>query len=248
MSTKIILPTVLIFFTSIGVAPTRKVLHGKITVLNATPSDVLILNVNTQNEVKSKADGSFLILAQPNDQLDFASPNLDYIQKTVTQADFDLGEIRVEMTAKQIVLDEVEVKTYNAVHLGIATKQAKRYTPAERRLKTAGDFKPIHLLSILGGSMPLDPVFNAINGKTKRLKKEVILERNAKRLTDFLAWFPPNELIARLKIHPDEVYAFVYFVLEEKQFISLFESNDRNRMDFYLIEMFTEFNSKKTAP
>jgi hypothetical protein len=33
------------------------------------------------------------------------------------------------------------------------------------------------LLGMIGGSMPLDPLINKINGRTKRLKKKVILER-----------------------------------------------------------------------
>jgi hypothetical protein len=32
------------------------------------------------------------------------------------------------------------------------------------------------LLGLLGGSMPLDPLINKINGRTKRLKKLVVLE------------------------------------------------------------------------
>jgi hypothetical protein len=49
-------------------------------------------------------------------------------------------------------LDEVVIRRYNninAVSLGIIPNQ-KSYTPAERKLRTAGDFKPIMLLGLMG--------------------------------------------------------------------------------------------------
>lgn len=54
-------------------------------------------------------------------------------------------------------LDDVYIKEkseFNAVSLGIISKEIKPLSVNERRLYTAGDFKPIHLLSLLGGSAP----------------------------------------------------------------------------------------------
>lgn len=173
METKITLSLFLFIITSIGLAQSRKQVQGKILVLDANPSDVLILNLNTQEEVKSVKNGDFSIFAQADDVLVFSSPNLDYMRKIIEKRDIESREFTVQMTSKRVVLDEVEIKSYNAVSMGILQTPAKTYTPAERRLKTAGDFKPIHLLAILGGGMPLDPVFNTINGRTKRLKKKL---------------------------------------------------------------------------
>jgi hypothetical protein len=50
-------------------------------------------------------------------------------------------------------LDEVVIRRYNninAVSLGIIPANQKSYTPAERKLRTAGDFKPIMLLGLIG--------------------------------------------------------------------------------------------------
>jgi hypothetical protein len=57
--------------------------------------------------------------------------------------------------------------------------QKKRYIYRKRRDWTASDFKPIMLLGMIGGSMPLDPLINKINGRTNDLKKKVILEKNS---------------------------------------------------------------------
>lgn len=244
MGTKITFSFFLIFFTSLGIAQSRKQLHGKIIVVDASPFNVLVLNLNTQQEVKSDLDGMFLILAQPDDVLLFSSQNLDYMRKIIEQTDLDQNTFIIKMTSKRIVLDEVEVKSYNAVELGILQRPAKTYTTMERRLRTAGDFKPIHLLALIGGGMPLDPVFNAINGKTKRLKKEIKLEQNQKRLEQFQAFFPKQELIDQVNIYPEQVSEFTYFILDEEEFKTLIHGQDKNKMLFYLIQKYSEFKSK----
>lgn len=247
MGTKITLPFFMLFITTIGVAQVRKQIQGKIDVHNASASGVLILNLNTQQEVKSNADGSFLILAKTGDILDFASPNLDYTRKIIEEFEFNQNEFSIIMNAKPLVLDEVEIKSYTAVGLGILQKPAKSYTPAERRLKTAGDFKPIHLLGLLGGSLQLDPIFNAINGKTKRLKKELKLEQSQKRLSLFQTLFPKEELIEQLKIDPDKLMDFTYSILDKKEFITLLDSHDKNKILFYLIQKHQLFKSKNKS-
>jgi hypothetical protein len=244
LGTKITLPFFLIFFTSLGTAQNRKQILGKIIVRDASPFDVLVLNLNTEQEVKCNADGSFVIFARAKDTIDFASPNLEYTRKILQQLEYEQSQLSLSMTSKQIVLDEVEIKSYNAVSLGILQKPAKRYTPLERRLKTAGDFKPIHLLGLLGGSLPLDPIFNAINGKTKRLKKEIKLEQNQKRGALFQDFFPKEDLIEQLKIDPDEVAAFTYFVIDENEFKKALELGDKNKMLFYLIQKYSQFKNQ----
>ena len=250
MGTKIILPLLLLFLYTIGIAQTRRQVQGKISVSNASPSNVLILNLNTEEEARSNSEGLFVISVQPDDILVFSSENLDYMRKLIEVSDFQKSEITIEMTSKLIVLNEVEIidnKSYNAVDLGILQKSAKNYTPMERKLQTAGDFKPIHLLSLLGGSLQLDPIFNAINGKTKRLKKEIILERNALRLEEFNEFLTENDLIEEVKVNPDDVSEFVYFVLEEEEFKNLLATKDKSKMIFYLIEKYNEFKIKSSS-
>ena len=250
MGTKITLPFFLIFFSTLGLSQTRKLIQGRIVVRDATPSAVLILNLNTDVEVRSNSEGLFSILAMPDDILLFSSKNLDFMRIILEQENYNTGTLNVVMTSKAVVLDEVEIldtRRFNAVDLGILQKPAKSYTPTERRLKTAGDFKPIHLLSIIGGGMPLDPVFNAINGKTKRLKKEIKLERSQKRVEEFKVFFPKDDLIEQVKVNPDEVMEFTYFVLDKEEFIKILESHDKNKMLFCLIQMHNQFKNQSQS-
>ena len=248
MGTKITSSFLLIFFATIGIAQTRKQIQGKIIVADAKPSGVFIINLNTEEEVVSDKEGFFFINATVDDLLVFSAEHLSYMRKIIDEDEMQTARFSVEMTSRRLVLDEVEIlnnNTYNAVDLGILQKPAKSYTPAERRLKTAGDFKPIHLLGLLGGSLQLDPIINAINGKTKRLKNEILLERNTKRLADFQAWFSEDELIQQLEINPHQVNEFCYFVLEEEEFIMLMDIRDKNKMLFYLIQKYSSFEKIK---
>ena len=248
MGTKITLPFFLLCISTIGIAQTRKQIQGKIVVSNASASNVLILNLNTEQEVKSDSNGNFVILVQLDDVLLFSSENLNFFRKLIDETDFQLEKLEVEMTSKAFILEEVEIvdnKSYNAVDLGILQRPAKSYTPMESRLKTAGDFKPIHLLGLLGGSLQLDPIFNAINGKTKRLKKEILLERNIRKLENFRAFFSEKELVEDLKMNSDEVSEFTYSILDEKEFETLLENRDKSKMQFYLIEKYSQFKNKK---
>jgi hypothetical protein len=247
LGTKITLSFLLLFFTAIGVAQSRKQIQGKIIVADAKPSNVLILNLNTQQEVVSDINGSFTILAQDQDVLIFSSKDLDYMRKIVEISDVKTPHLSVTMTSKRVVLEEVEIKSYTAVSLGILQKPAVSYTVAERRLKTAGDFKPIHLLAILGGGMPLDPVFNAISGRTKRLKKEVKLERSQKRLQQFQAFFSKEEMIDQVKVDSSEVMRFTYFILDKEEFINILEGYDKNKMLFYLIQMHRQYKHQSQS-
>ncbi len=247
MGTKITLPFLIFFFTTVGIAQTRKQIQGKIVVRDATPSNVLILNLNTNEEVRSTKDGFFTIMAKTDDVLVFSSENLDYMRKIVEDSDYENQNLTILMTSKPLVLDEVEIvdnKSYNAVDLGILQKPAKTYTPAERRLKTAGDFKPIHLLGLLGGSLEIDPIINAINGKTKRLKKEILVEQNQLRIKKFQDFFPHEELIQELKMNSEQVNQFTYYIIEKQEFIALLEFREKNKMLFYLIEESFKFKNK----
>jgi hypothetical protein len=102
-------------------------------------------------------------------------------------------------------------------------------------------------LGLLGGSLQLDPIFNAINGKSKRLKKEIKLEHLQKRLALFQSFFPKEILINQLNINSDEVIEFTYFVLDKPEFVTLLEARDSGKMLFYLMQKQVQFENQKQS-
>jgi len=235
----------LFFATQFVFSQNEKLLHGKIVVKDATPQSVHIINLMNEKETVSDSKGAFVIEAKPDDLLVFSANHLDYMRKIIETSDYNSPVLMIEMTSKINELDEVEVKNYshlNAENLGI-TNGVKTYTPAERRLQTAGDFKPIHLLSILGGSMPFDPVLNAINGRTKRLKEEIKIEKKEMYLSKLEAMYREDFYTEKLKIDADYVDGFKYYVLENDAFIAVLNKSNETQISFLMSQLSVEYNN-----
>jgi hypothetical protein len=162
-------------------AQTKKevILNGKIIAPTIEAEEIFIKNESTNQTITSNKDRAFTLACNVGDILEFSAMNLETVRKKITSNEFQNERISVEMTAKTITLQEVIINNnaISAEKLGIIKQNQKKYTPAERRLKTAGDFKPIHLLGLLGGSLAVDPILNKISGRTKNLKKELEIEK-----------------------------------------------------------------------
>ena len=210
------------FITQSVFSQNEKILNGKIVVKDATPQGVHIINLMNEKETISDTKGAFSILAKPDDLLVFSANHLDFMRKMIETNDINSAILVIEMTSKINQLDEVVVIDYshlNAESLGI-TNGVKTYTPAERKLKTAGDFKPIHLLNILGGSLDVDPILNAINGRTKRLKEEIKIEKKEMYLSKLEDLYEAGFYTEKLKIHTDYVNGFKYYILEDARYFN----------------------------
>ena len=235
----------LVFITQFVFSQNEKLLKGKIVVKDATPQGVHIINLMNEKETISDTEGFFSILAKPDDLLVFSAVHLDYMRKIIEVSDYNSDVLLIEMTSKVNQLDEVQVVDYshlNAESLGI-TNGVKTYTPAERKLKTAGDFKPIHLLSLLGGSLDIDPILNAINGRTKRLKEEIKIEKKEMYLSKLEDLYEAGFYTEKLKIHTDYVDGFKYYILEDADFIAVLNKNNETEISFLMSRLSVEYNN-----
>lgn len=147
-------------------------------------------------------------------------------------------------------LDEVMVKSkseFYAVSLGIIPKEIKPLSQSERELYTAGDFKPIHLLALLGGSMQLDPVINAITGRTKRLKKYIKYESKINNL-DFLEQNYTDFMRNNLHIDEQVIGIFLAYLMEDEKLSALIRAKDYGELAFYIGDAWFKFeNFQKQA-
>ena len=139
---------------------------------------------------------------------------------------------------KEVIINKNQI---NALSLGVVTKDPVKYSPAERRLRTAGDFKPIQLLNLLGGAMPLDPLINKINGRTKRLKKLVVLERKENYIKLISELYNQEYFTVQLEIASDYVNGFKYFIVENENFLKVLESKNEERTSFYMVALAQEY-------
>ena len=150
------------------------------------------------------------------------------------------------MNKKTYQLKEVTINKsseINAVSLGIIPKAIKRKTQVERQLYTAGDFKPIHLLGLLAGSMEVDPILNAINGRTKKLKNLILIESKETNIK----FFNDNHreyILRTLKIPEEELSKFCYFLVDQKEVQEIINSKDDLKIKFFLCDQLVGY--KKT--
>jgi len=147
-------------------------------------------------------------------------------------------------------LDEVFIASnseFNAVSLGILKKEIKPLTPYERQLYTAGDFKPVHLLSILTGSLNVDPIINAITGRTKRLKKYIQIEKKERNLMfledHFMVYLDEN-----LEIKEELIGRFLGYLVENEKLQPLIDSEDLGALHFFIGDEWFYFKKLQEEP
>ena len=216
-------------------------LRGKIVAETANLENINIINLSNKVSSVSDALGYFDIVAKPQDTLVFSSVNIMEIQVILKNNDFSNKLFFVRLKTKINHLEDVTINNQiNAVSLGIVPKAVKKYTPAERRLKNAGDFKPIHLVGLLGGTLPIEPIINAITGKTDRLKKELIVERKEKLLLKLNDFYTEEYYTNSLKIPKENVKGFQILALDNVKIIQSIMNNNKTMTSFLL----TEFSKK----
>lgn len=230
----------LLFYLPVIATAQRQELFGRIVSDEAsTPlATVYVININTGTETKTDGKGDFTIFAMPGDMLTVYSKTTEVREFRVKEHFFKEVPFLFAVRVKAYEMDEVVInENINSVNLGIVPKNQKKYTPAEKRLYTAGDFKPIHLLGLLGGSLQLDPIINAINGKTKRIKKEVAVEKKEFLIEDVYGLYTEDEITREFSIPKEHVKGFVYFLVEDKEFVEAATANNPESTRFIIARL-----------
>ena len=222
----------------------RVLLKGKVVAATDNLEGIEITNLQTEKSTLTKHGGYFTIIAKNGDSLRIASVEFKATQIVLENADFekDLYFLRLEPSTN--MLSEVKIINYsriNAVDLGIIPATTKRYTPAERRLRTAGDLKPTDFLGLLGGAMPIDPIMNAINGRTARLKKELQNERKEMLIARLEVMFEDSFYIDYLKIPTDYIKGFLYYVADNDELRSILNDKNKTMLSFVLSDLAVKY-------
>jgi hypothetical protein len=240
--------SILVFFTASilwaqnGV---RREIHGKVTSDAVRLDEIYIINRNTGKSAETDKSGHFKIAAADDDTLMFISTRFNSRKIQVTEENF--GELMLVALEPIVQLSEVVVERYdniNAVDLGIIPAGQKKYTPAERRLKTAGDLKPIDFLGLLGGNMPVDPIINAISGRTARLKKEVDIEKKEMLIKSVEELFDDKYYTDNLKIPANHIKGFQYFVIDDNRFTTALNSDNKISAAFIMAELAEKYKDR----
>lgn len=236
---------IFLYQITFGQTADEKLIHGKIIVESRTIAGVTIINLVNKKSTTSDSNGEFYILAKADDLLVFTSVNLEYHRRQIEEEDLKQDIIIIKMIAKITELEEVIVNKHpeiNAVELGISPKGIKHRTQMERKLYTAGDFKPIDLLGLLGGSLDVDAVLNSINGRTAMTKKLIKLEKKISLLEKTNLLFEDEYYINALKIPSEYVKGFKYYIIENEGFTNAIKSKNKTKIEFALVSLAEKYN------
>lgn len=209
----------------------EKIIKGKISVKDATPQGVHIINLVNEKETISDAVGDFSIAAKPDDVLVFSAIHLDLMRKIIEDSDYKSGIFSVVMTSKINELEEVKINnSINAVSLGIIPKNIKSLTPAERRLYASE-------------SSPLDDLLNIFSGRKKMLLANIETEKKEFLLQKLDGFFEEYLYTQKWCIEKDKIQAFHYYLVEDKKFAETLNSKNRFMAELLVIELAEKFNA-----
>ena len=219
-------------------------LRGKIICPIKELGEVNVFNLRSETVTNTNENGNYSLFVKVGDTLEFKSLQIESQKIVIREADLLKTLLVTNLVPKTIDLSEVEIKDYshiNAVSLGILEKPAKKYTPAERRLRAAETFHWYSPLLIPFGGMSVDGILNAISGRTAMLQKELAVERKERMMVKIENQFPNEYCINKLKIPQEYVKGFLYYIADDAKLISYINEKNIGMSEFRMSELATTY-------
>jgi len=223
-----------------------KVLQGKVTSTDKDVVGVVIQNITTKDAVITNFEGDFAINVRVNDTLVFSAVHFLKKSLPVTETLYRSNFVEVPMQEFVNQLREVVVTPYNltgdltrdvdrvtlekdvsAEALNLPNAHKRLPTQSERKLQqaTAGKFNVGMLLN-----PPLDPLINAITGRTKMLKKRLEVDKSYAQTQQVQGFYADSLFVTTLKIPMEKIDDFMYFCEVDDSFQSAIQSQDKLRI------------------
>lgn len=249
----VLLVLILATASCLGQAPgqRRQELRGLIVEDTLPIPDVHVLNLSALKATISDADGFFRIEAGLGDTLLFSA--VRYRRTSLVIDASVLGAVSLLVPLQPFVneLDEVVVSPYDlsgdldkdvgrlpavnpvtAFSLGLPNAGARRFTQTENRL---------HEATTGAGIVPLNPVLNALTGRTRRLRKQLALEQRYEKARQIRMQYPDSIFVGRLGIPEGRIADFMYFCEVDSLFHGVSDSGDGLRIWGFLTRKSGEY-------
>ena len=223
------------------VSQNDSIIKGKIIVETNDNDGITIVNISNKTNTISGNGGYFKIKAKVNDTIMFSAIHLVGKKHIITKKDFgkDLLFIKLDIYTrhiKEIMVTNADDIT--AESLGLVPKGQKKYTPAERRLKTAGDLNGQFGLNT---AFSIDPLLNAISGRTKQLKAELEVERKEFLQYKINSNFDSEYIINQLHIPEEYVQGFVFYIVEDEELKNAAKAKNKTLISFRMSALAVDF-------
>ena len=217
-----------------------KKIEGKVYSKEGDVAATHVLNTTSKKATITDSNGFFSIMAKLNDTLVFSAVQFKKKMVVVTVNVLESKLLYVPLEEALTQLDEVIVMPYNlsgdmtkdlarmqiepivtASTLGLPNAYVIPPTKAERELNEA---------TTGGGIIPLNPVLNAISGRTKMLKNRIARNEKYDRTLRVRAFYADSLYQKEFKIPEDNIANFMYFCEVDPDFQAIVDSHDRFRI------------------
>ena len=241
-------------------------LDGKVISDSTSTVNIHIVNLNLEKGTTTDIKGNFSIYARVGDTLLFSSVQFENRKVVLSLKDFEKSFLMVKLYSARNELQEVQltdlklsghldkdlsrVKIFDRQKYGIPYPE-KKLTQTERKLYTADagmENKWNYLFVLLGAPMPLDPLMNEINGRTKYLKKLDAQDKLQLRVQKGISLLGRDFFITELDIPENEVENFVYYCAGYSEYEKLLDSPDMLKLIEYYKSKRQNFNDLRQIP
>lgn len=205
-------------------------------------SSIYVINITQKQGTISSSRNTFEIVVKKNDTLLFSAINLQEKVIGIDQKIMESGFLEVYLQEKIYQLEEISlhnlsgnlekdidgIPIFNKFKLNIPMAKKPPPTQTERRIYTAttgpGGSR-LTLLTALTGRIPVDPILNFINGRTKKLKKRKELEEIQSLVQKEKEQFHEDFFTIYLKIPESKIIDFLYYCFQSQEFKKLIKGN-----------------------
>lgn len=222
---------IILLITFPALSQERQTLPGRIVAGSNGVKDVYVINKTAGAEAKTDSKGYFNLSAKAGDALIIYSSKIIVREFALNQESFKTSPFVITVNYNAEELDEVVIDKYgkiNSESLGLVPKGQKRYTVAERRVHTASAMT-------LGTIISIDPLINAISGRTKMLKRALETEKLEFAIEGMRGVYNEDEIMEKYKIPEEYVRGFLYYLAENKEFTAAIKSGNKSLTDFLMM-------------
>ncbi|KPM30286.1 Hypothetical protein I595_3582 [Croceitalea dokdonensis DOKDO 023] len=232
-------------FTGVAQVLGIKTLKGKITAVDGDITGVVVQNINLDRATITDLDGKFEIAVRLNDTLVFSALQFKKKRLPISAALMNTSLVSVVLEPFVNQLREVTVNPYgltgqlgkdigriplgkdvSAEGLGLPNAEVKIITQSQRKLfeATSGI-----------GLVPLNPILNAITGRTKMLKNRVKIESTYARTQRVQKFYVDSIIEADLKIPRSKIADFMYYCEVDPEFQAMVDTQDHLKIWDFLV-------------
>ncbi len=209
-------------------------LNGKVYSQDGDVAATHVLNITSQRAAITDIDGFFSITAQLNDTIVFSAVQYKKKELVVSLEMLKSKFLMVPLEEALTQLEEVIVMPYNLS--GDMTRDAQRLeidpvvTASTLNLPNAYVTPPNQtqrMLLTATDPRSLDFIFNAISGRTKKLKNQVKQEQTYARTEKVRTFYKDSLIVSDLKIPQDKIDDFLYYCEVDSGFQKAVATKDR---------------------